>query len=498
MLSAHGASVDRAAGDAFARAADADISCQGSAQADVSASMSFGTSLDLKGNWSLFHGLQSASLTANAHASASISASAAAAGSCTLDSTPIVKFHGPSATVFVGPVPVVLDSVVTVDLDAAASVGAKLTTNMGGGFDAQAGIGWKKKGGFYPIQTFSPSFSFTPPTLSAGASVEANLTPNIDVLVYGIAGPQLALKAGLNLSADIQQNPWWTLTAPVDLSGKLDVPVLKLSSPSLHLYRHTFTLARATTSAPGTSTTTPTPVAGGPGGGGGTGGAGPFTTFDGGPGTDAPPATLGPYAMQPFPADSSDLGSDVSSLAGPTGAISFDNPLTHDQVANGWQTWSNGYTGDVYDNDQAADDGQFETTITLPPGTGAFYLYAEPDIFEDFAMSATSDDGTTSGATTVFGDSGAQYFGFYAACGHSIKSIEVTDDGTDDAMAIGEFGIAPASSCSSAAPTVRGHIAARSGLGSTSRLAAPGLGLGGPAGRAGENAPSSASRSVSR
>lgn len=46
-----------------------------------------------------------------------------------------------------------------------------------------------------------------PPTLTASASIGANLTPTLDVLLYGAVGPQIALKAGLLLSADITKTP---------------------------------------------------------------------------------------------------------------------------------------------------------------------------------------------------------------------------------------------------------------------------------------------------
>ncbi len=176
--------------------------------------------------------------------------------------------------------------------------------------------------------------------------------------------------------------------------------------------------------------------------------AGGPTFVDDSPGTGAPPPTLGPYAMASFPPDPTDLDTDVSSVEGPTGPIAFDAPLTHLQVANGWQTWSNGYGGDVYETTDVADDGTLSTTIALPPGTGAFALYAEPNEFADFALSATAQDGTTSGPLTVYGDSGAQYYGFYTSCGHTLSTIRVLDAGGDSGMAIGEFGIAPALSCS--------------------------------------------------
>ena len=413
------AAVMQRARRALAHAADTSVTCQGSADASVTPEISFGASLDLAGDWSLLRGLESVSLTAGAHATASLTATIEGQGSCSLSPTTVFDFAGPDATFFVGPVPVVLTSDISVDLDAGASASAQATTAISGGFSAEAGVGWTKDGGFSPIDQFTPNFTYTPPTVTADTSVEADLTPNIDVLLYGVAGPQLSFKTGLAFDASTTQDPWWTLTAPVDLSASLDIPALKLSSPSLELYNHTFTIASAD---------------------------GPFpkSTFDGSPGTGPPPSTMGPYTMQSFATDATPDGEDVTDVDGPTGEITFDNPLQHDLAGIDWQTWSNGYSGDVYEDDTADDDtSDYEATITLPPKTGAFFLYAEPDEFQDFDMSATADDGTTSGDTTVLGEGGAQFFGFYAPCGQSISSVQVTDTGGDSAMAVGEFGIAP-------------------------------------------------------
>lgn len=69
--------------------------------------------------------------------------------------------------------------------------------------------------------------------------------------------------------------------------------------------------------------------------------------FDGSPGTAAPPPTLGPYSMTPFPADGQPTG-PVTAVAGPTGPLGFDQSVDHTTVGAGWATWSHGYTGDVY------------------------------------------------------------------------------------------------------------------------------------------------------
>jgi hypothetical protein len=221
------------------------LGCKGSVTGSLTPIVSFNTSIALKGSWKLFGGLQSASLTANASANASLTAVIGAAGSCSLGPVTVLTFPGPAATFFVGPVPVVISSDLSVDVDAQASAQAAVTTGVSAGFSASAGIGWRKGSGFFPISTFSPHFTFTPPTLTASASVDANVTPGIDVLLYGVVGPQIALKAGLALDANIASNPWWTLTAPVALTASLQIPPLNLSSPDLTLYHHTFPIANA-------------------------------------------------------------------------------------------------------------------------------------------------------------------------------------------------------------------------------------------------------------
>jgi Putative Ig domain len=244
-LARSNATVTRAARAALAKAAASAVTCKGSVSASITSKLSFGAGIDLRGSWKLFGGLQSASLTANAGASASISATAKAGGSCKLKPTTIVSFPGPSVDTFVGPVPVVITSNISVDLDANASVHASVTTGASAGFSASAGIGWTKPNGFYPIHSFNPHFSYTPPTVSANATVAANLTPTVSVDLYGVVGPQLALKSGLAFNANISRNPWWTLDAPVDLTASIDIPPLKLSSPTLHVYQHTFPIANA-------------------------------------------------------------------------------------------------------------------------------------------------------------------------------------------------------------------------------------------------------------
>jgi hypothetical protein len=173
-----------------------------------------------------------------------------------------------------------------------------------------------------------------------------------------------------------------------------------------------------------------------------------IVVFNGAPGTGAPPSTLGGYPMTGFGLDTQDVGVGVSGVDDAAGSIDFSTSLKHDRIGNGWATWSHGYTGDVYDTCftqpgptcDASDPSQ--VTITLPPGTKAFYFYAEPNNLTTFHVTATSDS-TTSGSVDVVGSSGAKYFGFYGTANATIDTITVV---ADDPLgfAVGEFGISPA------------------------------------------------------
>src|SRR5215470_18969840 len=70
-------------------------------------------------------------------------------------------------------------------------------------------------------------------------------------------------------------------------------------------------------------------------------------TFDGSPGTNPPPPTLGGYQMTAFGTDSQPTGQLVSGVDDTAGPITFSNDLNHTTVGSGWSTWSNNYTGDV-------------------------------------------------------------------------------------------------------------------------------------------------------
>ena len=157
--------------------------------------------------------------------------------------------------------------------------------------------------------------------------------------------------------------------------------------------------------------------------------------FTSAPGSSAPPKKLGPYTMTAFGADPQGIGAPVDDATGPTGPLGFSPELAHARVGDGWETWSNGYGGDVYTTPDSS------ITLTLPPDTSAFYFYAEPEQFQVFTITATSGDGTSSGAIPVEGEDGAQYFGFYGKGTATLSSVTVAT-ADPNGFAVGEFGIA--------------------------------------------------------
>lgn len=152
-------------------------------------------------------------------------------------------------------------------------------------------------------------------------------------------------------------------------------------------------------------------------------------------GTVAPPATLGPHSMTPFPDDARPVV-DVTTVASPSGGdVAFSIAMSHRKVGVTWLSWSHGYTGDVYFSKR-----ERSVTLTMPAGTIAFYLYAEPTMLDFYDITATVQDGT-SVIQSVDGLGGACGYGFYGTDGSEITTIQL-DCAGPDGFAIGEFGIA--------------------------------------------------------
>jgi hypothetical protein len=154
-------------------------------------------------------------------------------------------------------------------------------------------------------------------------------------------------------------------------------------------------------------------------------------------GTGVPPGTLGTWNMAAFSADGRPVDTMVSDVNGPYGALGFDQEVRHDAIGDGWDTWSHGYEGDVYDTGFSVEPASL--TLTLPGSVHAFYFYAEPVNWGVFTITAEAQDGTML-SQSVDGYGGAMGYGFYTDALDLITSITVTSADADG-FAIGEFGV---------------------------------------------------------
>jgi hypothetical protein len=225
------------------------LKCSGGGSATVSGSFSITPTIHFTAKWAFLH-VSSAALSADLTETADLRASARAAAGCSLGETPLLpKPLVLTSTFAIGPVPVVLVTQVQVVLSASGRVTAAVATRVSQTITASAGI--RYAGGlFSPIATLRNGWTYEPPSPTSAATASASVGPRFTFLLYGVAGPSIAVDAGLDLNADLAKTPWWTLSARIHGAGALRVPALGLSSPSLTIFDWRKIIAQATTPPP--------------------------------------------------------------------------------------------------------------------------------------------------------------------------------------------------------------------------------------------------------
>jgi hypothetical protein len=217
--------------------------CAAGAKVQVAGSVALNPTIDIDAGWSPFGGVH-ARFVGKATASAELSASADAAASCQVGPQLLFKRVLRPITFSVGPVPVVVVPVASAYLSAEGKVEVSVDSEIHGSVTASAGIEYSH-GDAHPVGGFEKEFGWTPPDPQGSAHLGAKVSPTLDLLIYGVGGPQAQFDVGLAVDADLFNDPAWTLTAPVALTAKLAIPALHISSPTLTVYQHTFLLAQA-------------------------------------------------------------------------------------------------------------------------------------------------------------------------------------------------------------------------------------------------------------
>jgi hypothetical protein len=220
-----------------------------------------GTKLQAKGSASVSAGVRlhvgwrfplriNARFEGSVRAQAALAASVTGQASCTLPKTALLTrpLRLGTYTFSIGPVPVVVVAQAQLYLAASASVQAAVTTTATASLTATAGVHYTD-GAFGPIGTLTPTITHQAPKLTASGNAQLAISPTLDVLIDGIAGPRIDLVAGLKLDADIARTPWWVLSAPMSLGAQLRLDIWKaqLASDRLVVFSAEPRLADANT-----------------------------------------------------------------------------------------------------------------------------------------------------------------------------------------------------------------------------------------------------------
>lgn len=126
--------------------------------------------------------------------------------------------------IWVGWVPVVIvpEASLVVQVTGTASVGVQAGISQAA--NVNVGFGYAN-GSWHPISNFSSSYSFTPPTFTAGINIKGEAGPRFKLLLYGIVGPRADLTAFLEFDADLFRTPIWQLWAGLEASAGITLQI---------------------------------------------------------------------------------------------------------------------------------------------------------------------------------------------------------------------------------------------------------------------------------
>jgi len=149
-----------------------------------------------------------------------------------LDDNPKTIFTIPfkKITVWVGYVPIVLKPQIDINVGLDGEIFAELTTGVTISQEDEGAYvaGVEFDNGIWKEIKNEPVFSFEyrEPSLSAEAKIKAYAGPQLELMLYGIAGPHCNIYGYLDFEADILDDPWWELYAGLDVTAGLQLEII--------------------------------------------------------------------------------------------------------------------------------------------------------------------------------------------------------------------------------------------------------------------------------
>ncbi|MBM3713525.1 MAG: carboxypeptidase regulatory-like domain-containing protein, partial [Actinobacteria bacterium] len=149
----------------------------------------------------------------------------------------IKSFNLKPIVFFVGWFPIVITPNLYFYLGANGQIKAEITSKVEQSAEFSAGLRYINKS-WSPYSEIIHNFEFTPPTFSAEASIEGYVKPQLDLMLYGIIGPNAKVKLAGELNVSILPDPSAKLFAKilVGVGGKfqiLDKTIAEFDKPDL-------------------------------------------------------------------------------------------------------------------------------------------------------------------------------------------------------------------------------------------------------------------------
>ncbi len=158
---------------------------------------------------------------------------------------PIATFYFEPWTFFVGPVPVVFVPKIELFVEVDGSVTAEFSTGASEAFNGRLGSKYTSDDGWSMIKEKTFTYDYYPPELNLSAGVEANVGPEVSLLLYGVAGPYTNITTCAKLEAELHTGTSnWDLDFKVGVKAeagvKIDVLLFEDSwGESICLFEHT-------------------------------------------------------------------------------------------------------------------------------------------------------------------------------------------------------------------------------------------------------------------
>ncbi len=131
---------------------------------------------------------------------------------------PLATYYFQPWTFFVGPVPVVFVPKIELFIGVDGTLTAEFSTGANEAFNGKLGTRYTADNGWSTIKDKSFTYNYYPPQLDVSANVEANLGPEVSLMLYGVAGPFTNVTACAKLDAMLHSG-----TSNWDLDYKIGV-----------------------------------------------------------------------------------------------------------------------------------------------------------------------------------------------------------------------------------------------------------------------------------